>query len=100
MSVKSAPYYWIVCDGCGQRLPHCGGEYTALDSRDDAIEEAYASDWTTDGVRHHCPNCPTLAVCERCDFPAGDDPGERDNHCEPCWHELSADAEAEVRAGT
>ena len=98
MSVKTAPYYWVECDGCGEACPHGGGEYTAMDDRGDAIEDALSYDWTTDGQRHHCTECPDLAVCERCDGPAGDGPGDRDNHCQQCWDELCADAEEDVRA--
>lgn len=60
MSVKSAPYWWVECDGCGERCQHCGGEFTALDDHGDAVQDAQDQGWTTDGTKHHCTECPVL----------------------------------------
>lgn len=92
MSIKSAPYYWLECDGCGVRHAPGGGEYSAMADAAYVVDEAVdEDDWTTDGQRHHCPTCPALFRCEICGSPASgpDDPsdlcGERDYHCKPCW---------------
>ena len=58
MAIKSAPYYWVECDGCGAR--HEDGEYSAWGDPGSAVDYAIGSDWTEkDGV-HHCPACPSL----------------------------------------
>ena len=62
MSLKSAPYYWVTCDNCGQRCDY--GDYESLSSQDDAVQMAIEADWTKRGDRHHCPDCPPLDVAE------------------------------------
>lgn len=93
MAIKSAPYYWLECDGCGTRHEPGGGEYSALASAADAIDDAIADDWSTDGERYHCTSCPTLFVCEGCEGPAGEMAGERDYRCPPCFEKAAADSE-------
>jgi hypothetical protein len=94
MSVKSAPYYWVECDGCGVRC-----EFAAYGERSFAVDEAVDElDWTTDGVEFACPKCPGLFRCENCGKPAGDLCGERDYHCQPCWDAAGQDAQEELEA--
>jgi len=83
VTIKSAPYYWAVCDNCNERHEH--EEFSAWPTEGDAINYALDSEWTTDGVRHHCPNCPSLTACERCGEPDGDEPGEPGHLCQDCW---------------
>lgn len=84
MAVKSAPYYWLVCDGCGKRVEY-DGEYCALDNVSDAIRFSLEMEWSTDGTKSHCSDCPALIECEMCGKPAGDLAGERDYQCQTCW---------------
>jgi hypothetical protein len=58
MSVNSAPYYWLGCDGCDARWED--GEFSAFQSPAQAIEWALSTEWTTDGEKHHCSDCPPL----------------------------------------
>lgn len=56
MSVRSAPYFWLVCDypNCEEKSTE-GGEYTAWSEADMAVEEAFNIDWTvTDKGEHFC----------------------------------------------
>jgi hypothetical protein len=53
--IKSAPYYWIICDGCGANAQE--GDYSAWKEVEGAEAEAEASDWTIEGGRHLCPAC-------------------------------------------
>ncbi len=83
MSVKSAPYYWLECDGCGAKADY--GDFSAMSDEGSAVDCALDSEWTTDCEKHHCPRCPMLARCEVCDKPAGDEAGDRDDLCQECW---------------
>ena len=58
MPVKSAPYYWIECDNCGERCDY--GDYAAWGEIDQAVAATDAYDWTNDGDRWHCVKCPVL----------------------------------------
>jgi hypothetical protein len=89
MALQSAPYYWLKCDGCGDRADY--GDFSAMDSAASAIDLATDSEWTMDGEKHHCPRCPILTECERCGKPAGDLAGDRDYYCAACWAELEAE---------
>lgn len=87
MTVKSAPYYWVECDGCGTSAAQ--GDFTAWRDHGDAVTEAQGSDWRIgsdtdhptkqfEGKRgetitvpgnegHYCPDCipPWCLECER-----------------------------------
>ena len=84
--MKSAPYYWLVCDNCGQPADY--GDYTAMGDEGYAIDCALDSEWSTDGEKYNCPSCPSIAKCEQCGKPAGENALDRDDHCESCWAEL------------
>ena len=61
MPVRSAPHYWIECDGnrCGDRVPpHRWSAVGVWPSRQDVEADAYDHDWehTADG-RWLCPTC-------------------------------------------
>lgn len=90
MSLKSAPYYWLECDGCGE---HCDyGDFSAMANSGCAIDGALDDEWTTDGEKYHCPECPTLTKCDECGKPAGDYAGERDDLCVACHAKAQEDA--------
>ena len=89
MSLKSAPYWWVECDNCGERADY--GDFPAMDSEGDAVAYAIDSEWSKQGERHHCPDCPRIADCERCGKDAGLLPMERDDHCPACWDALEAE---------
>ncbi len=65
MGIKSAPYYWVECDGCGESS-QLDSDYSAFGSKDEAIEQAtdYA-EWldTTDG-KYWCQSC--TVCCHEC----------------------------------
>jgi hypothetical protein len=83
MPLKEAPYYWLECDGCGERCEY--GDFSAMADFGSAIDGALEADWTTDGEKYHCTDCPDLTVCQRCKKPAGENAPDRDDHCEACW---------------
>jgi hypothetical protein len=45
MTVKSAPYYWLVCDACGVSSTK-DGEHSAWIEEQQAVDVAKDSDWT------------------------------------------------------
>lgn len=90
MSLEEAPYYWVECDGCGDRCEY--GDFSAYADSGMAIDGALEADWTTDGTKHHCPSCPTLTTCDNCSKPAGDDAADRDGLCAACHADAEADA--------
>jgi hypothetical protein len=94
MTVKSAPYYWLECNGCGVRADY--GDFSAMEGVGEAIDLALDSEWSMQGDRHHCPACPPIANCERCGNNAGELPGERDYHCQACWD--AAESEEAAKA--
>lgn len=96
MSIASKPYYWLVCDNCSVTADY--GDFSAYGDQGQAIDSALDADWTTDGERHHCPNCPSITACETCQKPAGDDAGDRDDLCQECWDKTAAEDE-EVAGG-
>jgi hypothetical protein len=101
MAIKSAPYHWLECDGCGGRHEPGGGEYSAMADATYVIDEAVdEDDWTTDGQRHHCPTCPGLYRCEECGEPAGEMAGEREYRCLPCWESALAEVADMIEDGT
>jgi len=55
MTVQSAPYFWVVCDRCGQRHDH--EEYSAWQHEDEAEMVADDSDWWIERGNHVCPGC-------------------------------------------
>ena len=60
MTVRSAPHYWIECDGgCGDRVPpHRWSVVGVWPSPQDAEADAYDREWQpTDDGRWLCPTC-------------------------------------------
>ncbi len=88
MSIKSAPYYWVVCDNCGVRDEY--GDFSAMSDSGQAVDLAIDADWSEQGGRHHCPACPVIADCEKCGKDAGEMSGERDGLCQACWDAAEA----------
>jgi len=60
MPVRSAPCFWIECDGdgCTARSPDADDDIAALALPEDAHCHAYDNEWEhTDGGLWLCPNC-------------------------------------------
>lgn len=85
MSLRSAPYYWVECNNCGERCEY--DDFSAMSTPGQAVGLAVDADWSEQGERHHCPECPTIADCEKCGKDAGELPLERDGLCRSCWDE-------------
>jgi hypothetical protein len=90
VSLKSAPFYWLECDGCGERCEY--GDFAAYADPGPAIDEALEADWTTDGEKYNCPDCPTLTKCDECGKPAEEGAADRDGLCIACDAEVQKDA--------
>ena len=58
MPISSAPYYFAVCDNCGERADY--DEFSAYEKPGMAADEAICAEWTQDGDKWHCPACPPL----------------------------------------
>jgi hypothetical protein len=65
MSLKSEPFYWLICDNCGAKSTE-GGEYAAWGAADTAIEDAMCSDWLEHKGMHYCDGCSTDLICPEC----------------------------------
>jgi len=59
MTLKSAPFYWLVCDRCGKRADY--GENIAMSHAGDARDIAADSEWLITGhptdEHHYCESC-------------------------------------------
>lgn len=64
MTTKSKPYYWLECDGCGERSTEYG-PYVAWDSAGSARDEAVDGEWQCDDEGDFCCECrrPLCAGC-------------------------------------
>jgi hypothetical protein len=61
MSLQSKPYFWVECDGdrCTAKAPD-GDEYSAYESRADAITSATDWGWAlTAAGEFYCEDCTT-----------------------------------------
>jgi len=64
MTIKSAPYYFVVCDGCGKNAQE-GQEFTAWSNKGSAVDGATDADWlTTEDGRHWCEEDTTGSDAE------------------------------------
>lgn len=68
MPISNAPYYFAVCDNCGERADY--NEFSAFEEPGHAIDEAISAEWTQDGEKFHCPACPPLDVDDPSETPA------------------------------
>lgn len=60
MAVASAPFYWLLCDGCGVSSTE-GNEHVAWISEDQAAMQAEESGWHIGSVEsHHCWKCTKI----------------------------------------
>lgn len=59
MAIKSAPYYWVVCDVCGVSAQE-GSEYSAWGDKGGAEEMVLDSDWHVEGGNHLCEDCTPM----------------------------------------
>ena len=62
--IKSAPYYWVICDKCGEKAEYY--EVSAWSEESHAVEYAEADDWITVADKHFCLDCQV--VCAECDI--------------------------------
>ena len=89
MVMKCAPFYWVECDSCGELADY--GDFAAMAHEEDAEEAALGDDWTMALGKHHCSECPRLAVCPDCSATvSGHAARERDDRCPRCWKTLQA----------
>lgn len=72
MSLKSAPFYWVICDGCGAKSTE-GGEYAAWESAGTAEQDALDSEWSEHKGKHYCDGCSTDLICSECGELADDE---------------------------
>lgn len=67
MSIKSAPYYWVVCDGegCGVSAQE-DSDWSAFGEPSQAIDDAVCSEWAEVDGKHYCTSCRTPFDCDEC----------------------------------
>lgn len=56
--IKSEPYYWVVCDRCGERADY--GDWSALADASQAVDlldEYWIKIQGRKGELHYCVNC-------------------------------------------
>jgi hypothetical protein len=56
MSLKSAPYYWLECDRCGDKSTEAG-DFSAWAEPQGAHDEAGNSGWTEIDGGDYCSGC-------------------------------------------
>jgi hypothetical protein len=78
MAIKSAPYYWLICDECGHSQADDDSDYSAWSDESSAIDAAEGWDWRIDDGRHFCPSCHLAKSCSEC----GEFKGEPGAACE------------------
>lgn len=69
MTVRSEPYFWAVCDGCGDRAEY--GDWSAMATADQAVEclEGWVTVDGKDGEMHYCFGCTVWSDEEDCYVP-------------------------------
>lgn len=82
MSVKSAPFYWLECDGCDIKSTE-DSEYSAWSDRGDAIDHAVDCGWLMSGDGHYCDECAPVVTCCNCNGLATTE-HEDDAYCDAC----------------
>ena len=55
MSLKSKPYYWVICDICGVSAQ--SGDFTAWSDQVVPEDEAEDAGWHCEGGNHVCEDC-------------------------------------------
>jgi len=69
--IRSAPYYWVVCDGCWRSAQE-ESDYAAWADEEQAVEVCMeGSDWTFSDDRrgHYCPACTQIRLAPRAEQP-------------------------------
>ena len=92
MSVKSAPYYWIVCDQCGVKSTE-DSDYTAWADQVDAYEQANDHGWVRIPGSDFCEDCSPV-ICEECDEKPATTEHDDTDWCDVCIHEWAMGAES------
>ena len=64
MTTRSEFYYWIECDGCGEKSTK-DSDFSAWSDEGSARDDAYDGDWQCDGEGDFCSECrrPLCAGC-------------------------------------
>jgi hypothetical protein len=59
--IKSAPYYWVACDGCGRSAQE-HSEYAAWATESGALDEVHENTewWAPESGGHYCPVCARI----------------------------------------
>lgn len=79
--IRSAPYYWVTCDKCGEKAEYY--EHSAWSEEWTAVEYAEADDWITSGDKHFCLDCQV--VCTECNIRcATPDANSKGKLCDGC----------------
>jgi hypothetical protein len=80
MSVKSAPFYWLECDACGQSSTQ-DHDVAAWADEEQARMDATEGDWEVgEDLSDLCPDCASDRKCPECGEPKNVD----DTTCNSC----------------
>lgn len=84
MTLKSAPYYWVVCDKCGKSAQE-NGEFSAWNDHGMAVDYALDEGYRLGDKGDFCPDCVDRAThCSECDKDATTTE-EHEYMCDECW---------------
>ncbi len=89
MSLKSAPYYWIECDGCGAKSTE-DGEFSAWGDQGSAYDDAHNNaEWITidAGVEmagDYCQSCAPFPMCAGCGENTARTEHDGETWCDEC----------------
>jgi len=93
VSIKEAPYYWVVCDDCGVRSTE-EGEYAAWGDVGSAYDEATNAFWAIDiEGKDYCESCSPYPMCAGCGEKTARTEFEDDTWCDECIVEEVQDDE-------
>lgn len=72
MTLQSAPYFWLTCDGLREDGERCdaksteGGEYGAWSDAGHAVDDATNSDWVEHEGNDYCEEHSLQFKCDDC----------------------------------
>lgn len=90
MSTQSAPYFWLVCDGCGERSTE-GGDFSAWSDHGAAADEALDRGWQINDEGDFCEDC-RRPMCAGCGEHNATTEYAEDTWCDECIVEEVAEA--------
>jgi hypothetical protein len=91
VSVKSAPFYWLVCDRCGVKSTE-DSHFAAWADEGQAYDEANDRGWVSIPGGDFCEDCSPV-ICEECDEQVATTEWDDTEWCDSCLHKQATESE-------